>query len=570
MSAGEARKAAKDVRLGLPCVVDGHAHINSSKSAPLPLLYRQVREKAPFLKPKRLSRALVEDASGLSLGAVVKVSSGSPQSMGDLLAGACRKAYETTSARQLDWALQKQVCSPIVVHPMDMDFAHISGYPRGPEELGVPVYRLRDVAVRGNEGSRLGPMVPHRSTRKQPYYRLRRHARSVEPNGEVFGLDGEYEEQTDSWVYNWYRKQYRDTLHAACRQPMQLLPMFHYDPRRWSRAADGSAGRTDPHWDNRRWDYPFAHIARDTHVGPCLGFKMYTPLGYKPNDPRLPSLKEYYRRCAERQTPILAHCSPGGMFTHDIDLYAQLDGADPSKDLTSQTAYLSYKTQEATGYFWHNYVHPRAWKEVLDTPGLGALRLCLAHFGGDEWCEHGYASHWVSAIIDMTRRYDNVYTDVSCFDLSKTGPNDTRTFGEKLREFLYLLEESHYAHLKDRILFGTDWYMTHITRSHNCDYPHTVYEMKRLLDSVSCRIGDDLWTRFTLINPATFYGLDDQDKLRNMAQALTDFASGEKDLTVPQDRLEANLERMLAIKDMVEEARKVLPAVKSSDAKAAA
>lgn len=65
----------------------------------------------------------------------------------------------------------------------------------------------------------------------------------------------------------------------------------------------------------QKWDIPFENIATPERAGVFIGFKMYTALGYKPDDytiwgdfsgeALLPALSSFYRRCQEENIPIL-------------------------------------------------------------------------------------------------------------------------------------------------------------------------------------------------------------------------------------------------------------------------
>ncbi|MBD3345522.1 MAG: amidohydrolase family protein [Chitinivibrionales bacterium] len=125
----------------------------------------------------------------------------------------------------------------------------------------------------------------------------------------------------------------------------------------------------------------------------------------------------------------------------------EYDGADQQSAIGED---IPKETQERLftpeGYFWTNYVHPRVWRDVLNN--FPNLKLCLAHFGGDEW-KRGLDSDWITEIISLTEEFPNVYTDFSCWDLD-----------DWKETFKSVLLNKQYSHLKEKILFGTDWYMT--------------------------------------------------------------------------------------------------------------
>ena len=78
------------------------------------------------------------------------------------------------------------------------------------------------------------------------------------------------------------------------------------------------------------------------------------------------------------------------------------------------------------------------------------------------------------------------------------------------------LDDDKYRHLKDKIIFGTDWYLTLITRKNGGAYGDYCSTFKRFLD----RIDKTLWVRFTLVNPWEFYGLGDERNFPRIKEGL--------------------------------------------------
>jgi uncharacterized protein len=159
------------------------------------------------------------------------------------------------------------------------------------------------------------------------------------------------------------------------------------------------------------------------------GLKIYPKLGFAPDHPLL--MQKVYPFCVERNIPVMSHCSRGGVY-HKGWSQARLD----------------------------RVTAPRAYENVLRA--FGDLRLCLAHFGGDsDWETHlrdGFdpddprarEKNWVSVIDRMIRSGDfpNLYTDIS-YTIFRFNDNIPL-----LRLFL-----SNRA-LRERVLFGSDFYMT--------------------------------------------------------------------------------------------------------------
>jgi predicted TIM-barrel fold metal-dependent hydrolase len=358
------------------------------------------------------------------------------------------------------------------------------------------------------------------------YYYDHQSGKDLEKNRKEVKLPGENQMTFAKW-----EKQYSQTIEAIKLNPLRLFAMYHYDPRRWNYPK---TEKLDGNYQKGPWDHPFSKIATETNAGLFIGFKVYPPLGYKPLDERLPyihdRLKEgdcFYARCEREGIPILSHCSPGGMSIHEMKLYAEFDGIElkPSVDET-MPAETSKRLFTPEGYFWTNYVHPRAWREVLTR--FPNLKLCLAHFGGDEW-EREQGSDWITEIIALTKEYKNVYTDFSCWDLEKSK-----------EAFAHILTNKQNSHLKDKILFGTDWYMT-LLRDRVTTYKMFCEGFWEFFQEIP--EGMDLWQRFTFINPFTFYGFNSTEIINNIATKL-------KELKVKNEALQKNLTAFQRLKDI--------------------
>lgn len=312
-------------------------------------------------------------------------------------------------------------------------------------------------------------------------------------------------------VYEQWERQLLYTELAALKHPLKLLPMFHYDPRRWQ--TYGISGNA----------YPFSQVRGDNAL--YLGFKMYTAQGYKPLDSRLPIMEDFYARCRRDRIPILNHCTPGGASTYEKKEYLNFYHLNDSEADRKKQKEAAASNCDAENYFDEHFVSPNAWKTLLDaTVGfnnektgacemvqLNELYLCLAHFGGRS--EKGL--RWNKQIIDMilegvtlqrsiedgrkpikVYKYPNLYTDISS-SFADEGFRD---------HFTTIIAKEGNERLRERILFGTDWYMTFsynpLTNSKN--FRQYCEAAKACLD----KIDRSLWPRFTQVNPFNFYRLD--------------------------------------------------------------
>lgn len=115
------------------------------------------------------------------------------------------------------------------------------------------------------------------------------------------------------------------------------------------------------------------------------------------------------------------------------------------------------------------------------------MRLCLAHFGGnEEWKKYlEYPSendNWLYRIRKMMLEYDNLYADISYSIFS---------FQDNAPILKVLLQDKT---IKERVLFGSDFYMATKEK----------YEEKRLSITLRAMLGEELFWQIANINPKQF------------------------------------------------------------------
>ncbi|MDD5342913.1 MAG: amidohydrolase family protein [Smithella sp.] len=507
-------------------VIDCHSHIQSGATAPLPLIWRQ-NLAADIIRPVRSVTDFLAPFFFI-LGHGGKIQRLSTEDIGGVLADELKKAYgpESPLRKAKKYNAKADFFSPAIIMPMDMDYAHIAGFP----PTSTMVYHEGKFEKIITTGADLAPI---QVTIDGVYYYDRKNGLEPENKGTVVDVSSERPNRV--WVFQAYKKQHDATLSAVKKNPWQLIPMFHYEPRRWRNPSGGAIDVKT--WMSGPWDFPFQLVASEKNAGVFIGFKMYPPLGYKPLDPRLPHLNDFYARCAHENIPILAHCSPGGMTTHEAAFYHEFDKVDLTKR-PERTVSCSYDPCTPQGYFFDNYVHPRNWRPVLEQHKK--LKLCLAHYGGDEWDKVGMASDWIEEITDLTKQYENVYTDMSCFNLGNS--NEKENVQELFREMYP--GSGRYRHLQDKLMFGVDWYLTLLTEGKT--------EYKEFAESFFHTMVDtdeSQWYRSTMVNPMTFYGFDQKAVIDKMHQALCELTKKEsKDI---KKNLEDNYKRIENLKDQV-------------------
>jgi hypothetical protein len=416
---------------------------------------------------------------------------------------------------------RKDIPSLIMVPTMDMELAHIGGYD------GEFIYQQDE-----NTG--------------KVFYKK-------------YGQNRVYLDDDDALIFQTWARQISDIEAAAISNPLRLFPLFSYDPRRYRLSGDIDKGQKG--WGT--WKEPFARIVghgdHDDNVKKIwLGFCMNPNLGFRPFDEFCEHLPRFYKECEENNIPILAHCAPGGITTHDAiyysdDLNERMDknngrckmildeglSSRQDNDLCSNDKLCSYMyyggenviddKYEPLDYFYMNHGHPRNWIPVLEY--FPDLRLCLAGFGGNnewrltDWSVNDDLSptrEWICVIIQLTARYKNVFVDISGLNI----------YDDIIRNgFMKMLDliqnNDKFKHLKYKLTFGSGWHLTYLTDVSDGgksvdgrdtirhSYSNYCCEFKTLFDMADKDGKGTLWEYVSLINPWHFYALS-EDKINNV------------------------------------------------------
>ncbi len=658
-----ARDCEGEMKLMDIIAFDSHMHFMSGHCTPMPLLWNQIPGK-PQIRRSRLEIAggwaLRYTVGKLPIPMVAGTIKGtwtqrqSTLAIADMGIAQNDAIYKKTYAKDLVRTKGRELYTPMIAMPMDMAYAHIDGY------KGEPIYHLtsyrkyfmmdvtlpdgtptqekvliwpdeicqgRDDLLSEAKVRKKYPNKPiatekNKKARREGYYYF--WSRDCVLDDEdiawlsTYDAAKEFKKRTPVWLPDQERDLFEDwaaqkeaTLTAAIKHPLRYMPMYHYEPRRWS-ALDypgqyqemktgatppDEAEKTDPPYDEpRNWDEPFFDIATPVKPGTFVGFKMYTALGYKPLDPKLSkTLTAFYKRCEKDGIPVLCHCSPSGMYSHDRTFYFDRE-LRPFREryMTHKRGWIKfwkkYENFDSVMGFYDEFVRPSAWEsQVLST--YKKLKLCLAHFGGgsSEWKDWSDDTHnkrravimddpdgmtpispeqeekfiagwyqdeaakpavgnpkrWIREIVDMMATYENFYTDISYHYVK-----------DHKKQLKWLIKT--YPHIKERIMFGTDWYMTELE---DCTIHEFVHNAKKALDEITkdleteTGIKDDLWLKFSRINPMKFYGIrgiaDNFAKgLKQGVVFLKKMAEDEKSLTTKNTNVVLNntvLERNVEI-----------------------
>ncbi|MBD3288422.1 amidohydrolase family protein [candidate division KSB1 bacterium] len=241
--------------------------------------------------------------------------------------------------------------------------------------------------------------------------------------------------------------------------------------------------KKDEHYRERI--YPFICVdPRRKNIGDLVkeyieehhfaGIKMYPPLGFYPFDR---GLDEVYEYAQSNKIPIISHCSKGGIKTH----------AKMSKQIKSHPKTgVEFKNEDEVKL---SFAHPDNYRYVLDR--YPDVKIDLAHLGGGPevknylvtpWYEETEKS-WFSAIIDLIRESNNIFSDVSY----------TMHEYELLPVLSVILSDPK---VRTRILYGSDFYMVEMDKSERA------FSM-----NLRSYIGEDNFWQIAETNPEEFLNI---------------------------------------------------------------
>jgi predicted TIM-barrel fold metal-dependent hydrolase len=429
-------------------------------------------------------------------------------------------------------ALTSNVFAPIIVMTMDLDYAHLDRFEE--DDLTAVIYRYAKVRYWWNKkvavphsggvpGEIIVPTLLPPEMSAKDIQNLGKTETVEEEHGDFYYFNSRlsgtkagqlfWVHPTEYKNYEYWEIQKTDTLTAVKNHPWRLVPLYHFEPRRYTKDCEEA----------------FLYVMDKTTTSAksqkprlFIGIKLYPNLGYKPADLRLSSLVKLYTKCAANDIPIMVHCSPNGAFTHDRPLYYENDMAKAiSAKVANPELDALNGVDKSVFYFMQEYSSPHAWEPVFqDHPNL---RLCLAHFGGsdnrpdsteknekqlsgwnfkisqtgDKWDER----YWNQKIIAMMQKYPNLYTDLSC--------HVKEHYIENLPNAII-----RWPDLRKRILFGTDWYMTEMDTLNYQQFVEQAKEGIDYIDDIVRKSGKvpekdpPLWQWMTEINPFRFYRFD--------------------------------------------------------------
>jgi hypothetical protein len=475
------RRNADDPPITIPWFIDCHMHINSGHCTPIPLERERIGEA--FAPGKGIFHHQWSMDLGSKMkpgGDFAKLNAMSTEQVGAAAIEHSKAVLDDDSLKLLGPTEKRQRI--LVNLPMDMDFAWYDGYEQ------KEIYYARD------------------GEKEMGYWDAQRLKFIKLSKG-------------DQSKYESYDGQIRSIKNIFFQKAGNFLAFYGFDPRRYKNDIS----------------FPFENCmiqtASDTKISailPAIGFKLYTALGFKPLDPLIPKLSEFYKRCSVRgnEIPIICHGSMNGMDTHDIHIYY-------SKEHNTNEQYspeLQKKLKEE--YFYPEFVSPYAWEKVLmNSPNL---HICLAHFAGEHFWDttsrnvdanraefikecwkniskpDPQKKNWIKCLLEFVEDFDNFYIDISYF-IFKDGMIDY--FKDALKKC---------KKLKERILFGTDWWIVTNEKAFKQKGYYNYFDLivkqiaklndNELFKTIGIKNQYDLLAYFMVLNPMRFLRLKEISK----------------------------------------------------------
>ncbi|HEV8506100.1 MAG TPA: amidohydrolase family protein [Chitinophagaceae bacterium] len=315
--------------------------------------------------------------------------------------------------------------------------------------------------------------------------------------------------------------------------PDQFLIFMGIDPR-WKGSARELRKTVESKFNYR------LPVTATRSVFPFVGLKLYPSMGFYAFDNRL---TETFEWAADNGVPVLSHCNYlGGIYNNDKTyLQIALNPMDPytGKRYSAPKYQQSFKlgrwifgTNKAENnklscsYFLEpssfaslaNYFHSNrqlsepydhddwflAYRKLLGNIPVKMrtpLKICLAHYGGDDQIlmENNKVPYkapigvnpqnWCGQIRHLMTNYEGIYTDIS-YALSNDKIHDP------------IINDLENKVLGDRILFGTDFFLTERELPERKDY--TIFRNKAQTHLMTRAPGRTAWDLIASVNTEKF------------------------------------------------------------------
>jgi predicted TIM-barrel fold metal-dependent hydrolase len=261
--------------------------------------------------------------------------------------------------------------------------------------------------------------------------------------------------------------------------PVNFFPFLGIDPRH-------KKGANMVSWARSYFENGIQYTAEKNYPFFC-GLKLYPALGFFPFDP---ALEEIFAYAEWQHLPVMTHCTRVGsqyIGNRIEDLIPQnprmIDVPDNAVVLNVRQN-INNRIQAYLDRGWVKnseigdndlacdlFGHPENYIPLLEK--FPRLKICLAHMGGSSEVENAMTGDlakirevdpisWFQHIREMMLRYPNLYTDISytLTDFQDVNSAVYINVMNLLNEPYHNPQTGRDEQLGDRVLFGTDFFMT--------------------------------------------------------------------------------------------------------------
>lgn len=256
------------------------------------------------------------------------------------------------------------------------------------------------------------------------------HSSTIPVLNSIFGTKSRYDYIDMSWGY---KNDFNKLINAKANN-MNIFPFLSVDPRRKG---------------------ILKAIKDESLVGEngiFSGIKLYPRLGYHPGSK---PMMDIFDICAERDLPIYTHCGLSGF----PSFYSNLGSGNNKR------------------WAYNDYGNPDHFIPALEKHNK--LRINFAHMGSIETdpkleddLRNG-SEEWAKKVLDLVVKYDNVYTDLSCY-----------TEIDNLRKAKKFIDTVTNYSVIDKVIYGSDFDVMYFT---NMSVP-----MEKYCDNFDVVFGDDV------------------------------------------------------------------------------
>jgi predicted TIM-barrel fold metal-dependent hydrolase len=284
--------------------------------------------------------------------------------------------------------------------------------------------------------------------------------------------------------------------------PTNFFPFLGIDARHKS-------GQDLVDWAKPYFESGVVHHATKKVYPYFAGLKLYPALGFFPFDTKLEAL---YKYAEAHDIPVMTHCTRVGsqyigakiesLISKDPDMIIAPGNANALAAQKSiydrigrfyQKGWVKNSDLGENDYACDLFGHPENYVPLLEA--FPKLKICVAHMGGSneivskipnkdlEEIRRVDGVSWFDKTVEMMKKYPNLYTDVSytLADFANDKVDVLKQVTTKLLE-----EKDNFGNpLANRVLFGTDFFMTEQEKRESELYSSTKEKLKKYFEQIT-------------------------------------------------------------------------------------